>query len=59
VAEFEIPPDVQAWLAVWEASMKDQDDDGLAAFAGELLLGILADRGLSPREVQRPDRLRE
>jgi hypothetical protein len=59
VGDFEIPPDVSAWLAVWEASMKDPNDDGLAAFAGELLLGILADRGLSPREVQRQDRLRE
>jgi hypothetical protein len=38
VGDFQIPPDVLAWLVLWEASIRDRDNDQLAHVAGDLLL---------------------
>ena len=44
--DWPIPFDAAVWLALWEASQRDRDDDELACTAGRLLADILADRGL-------------
>jgi hypothetical protein len=59
VGDFQIPPDVLAWLVLWEASIRDRDNDQLAHVAGDLLLDILHDRGVEPCGRQRPDLTRE
>lgn len=54
----DLPNDLAAWLVLWEASLRDRDNDELAAVAGSYLLEILKDRGIHPHGCQRPDRLR-
>lgn len=41
-----IPADVSAWLAVFEAHLKDQDNEALEELANDLLDDILDDRGI-------------
>jgi hypothetical protein len=43
-----VPPDCLAWLVLFEASLKDPDNDDLARLAGQLLLDVLDDRGIPP-----------
>ena len=54
-----VPPDLLAWLVLFEAWLADRDNDELAAIAGGLLLDILADRGVTPCERQRRERLKQ
>lgn len=49
----DLPNDLSAWLVLWEASLRDRDNDELAAVAGSYLLEILKDRGIS-EGTQRP-----
>jgi hypothetical protein len=53
--DWPVPDDVSAWLVLWEAWLRDRDNDELAGVAGDVLLGILRDRGVSPGRRQRPD----
>jgi hypothetical protein len=54
-----LPPDVLAWLVLFEAWLVDRDNDELAGIAGGLLLDILERRGVTPCERQRSDRLKQ
>lgn len=56
MAEYQpLPADAVAWLALWEASLRDPGNDELAAVAGSVLLEILADRGIDAPGTQRPE----